>query len=105
MAAVSEDTRERRNRRLTHQLLGMAVGAFAFGFALIPLYDVLCEVTGVGNPKDLLKASTVTVETPDENRLVTVEFIAELPMTTTGKVQRRVLRLQEEARDEKSGEP
>jgi acetyl-CoA synthetase len=27
-----------------------------------------------------------------------VEFIAELPMTTTGKVQRRVLRLQEEAR-------
>ncbi len=27
-----------------------------------------------------------------------VEFISELPMTTTGKVQRRVLRLQEEAR-------
>ena len=27
-----------------------------------------------------------------------IEFVAELPMTTTGKVQRRVLRLQEEAR-------
>ncbi len=27
-----------------------------------------------------------------------IEFIAALPMTTTGKVQRRVLRLQEEAR-------
>jgi acetyl-CoA synthetase len=27
-----------------------------------------------------------------------IEFIAELPMTTTGKVQRRVLRLQEAAR-------
>ncbi|MEY4490357.1 MAG: hypothetical protein RLY41_163, partial [Pseudomonadota bacterium] len=27
-----------------------------------------------------------------------IEFIADLPMTTTGKVQRRVLRLQEEAR-------
>ncbi len=27
-----------------------------------------------------------------------IEFIAELPMTTTGKVQRRILRLQEEAR-------
>jgi cytochrome c oxidase assembly protein subunit 11 len=76
---VSKDTREQRNRRLTGQLLGMAAGAFAFGFALVPLYDVLCEVTGVGNPKDLLRASTVTVATPDENRLVTVEFIAELP--------------------------
>jgi acetyl-CoA synthetase len=27
-----------------------------------------------------------------------VGFVAELPMTTTGKVQRRVLRLQEEER-------
>ena len=27
-----------------------------------------------------------------------IEFIDSLPMTTTGKVQRRVLRLQEEAR-------
>jgi len=27
-----------------------------------------------------------------------IEFIAALPMTTTGKLQRRVLRLQEEAR-------
>jgi acetyl-CoA synthetase len=29
-----------------------------------------------------------------------IEFVTELPMTTTGKVQRRVLRLQEEARAE-----
>jgi acetyl-CoA synthetase len=34
-----------------------------------------------------------------------IEFIDQLPMTTTGKVQRRVLRLQEEARDEKRIEP
>ncbi len=27
-----------------------------------------------------------------------IEFVASLPMTTTGKVQRRILRLQEEAR-------
>ncbi len=31
-----------------------------------------------------------------------IEFIAELPMTTTGKVQRRVLRLQEEARSQEA---
>jgi acetyl-CoA synthetase len=33
-----------------------------------------------------------------------IEFIDQLPMTTTGKVQRRVLRLQEQARHEKSVE-
>jgi acetyl-CoA synthetase len=33
-----------------------------------------------------------------------IEFIDQLPMTTTGKVQRRVLRLQEQARYESSVE-
>ena len=32
-----------------------------------------------------------------------IEFIEALPMTTTGKVQRRVLRLQEEERAKKGG--
>ena len=34
-----------------------------------------------------------------------IEFVDELPMTTTGKVQRRVLRLQEEARAALAGRP
>lgn len=69
---------ERANRRLTLRLLGVALGAFAFGFALVPLYDVLCDLTGVGNQKNLLKASTI-LEKPDDARTVTVEFIADLP--------------------------
>jgi cytochrome c oxidase assembly protein subunit 11 len=69
---------ERENRRLTWKLLGFAAGAFAFGFALVPLYDVLCEVTGFGNQKSLQEARVVDVR-PDPDRLVTVEFIAELP--------------------------
>ena len=69
---------ERENRTLTWKLLGFAAGAFAFGFALVPLYDVLCEVTGFGNQKTLRSASVVA-ERPDETRMVTVDFIAELP--------------------------
>jgi len=75
---VSE-SREQSNRRLTLRLLGFAAGAFAFGFALVPLYDVICDITGVGNPKDLLRASNVQAIEHDESRLVTVEFVADLP--------------------------
>jgi len=75
---VSE-SREQSNRRLTLRLLGFAAGAFAFGFALVPLYDVICDITGVGNPKDLLRASNVQAIEYDESRLVTVEFVADLP--------------------------
>lgn len=73
------ETREQNNRRLTLRLLGFAAGAFAFGFALVPLYDVICDITGVGNPKDLLRASNVQAIEHDESRLVTVEFVADLP--------------------------
>lgn len=70
--------RERANRRLTLRLFGVALAAFAFGFALVPLYDVLCDITGVGNQKNLLKAS-LALSHPDETRTVTVEFVADLP--------------------------
>jgi len=74
--------RERANSRLMLKLIGFALGAFGFGFALVPLYDVLCDITGVGNPKDLLRASFVDpAVTPaaDDSRLVTIEFVADLP--------------------------
>ena len=38
---------QRDNARLTARLALMALGSFAFGFALVPLYDVLCAVTGL----------------------------------------------------------
>jgi cytochrome c oxidase assembly protein subunit 11 len=68
----------RDHRRLTLKLLGIALGSFAFGFALVPLYDVLCEITGYGNRKDLGRAANV-VEAPDVSRTVTIEFVADLP--------------------------
>jgi cytochrome c oxidase assembly protein subunit 11 len=66
------------NKRLTMKLLGFALGSFAFGFALIPLYDVLCDLTGFGNQK-VLAEQRLTVEAPDDTRTITVDFIADLP--------------------------
>jgi cytochrome c oxidase assembly protein subunit 11 len=71
-------TTARDHRKLTLKLLGIALGSFAFGFALVPLYDVLCEVTGFGNRKDLSRATAV-VEAPDPSRALTIEFVADLP--------------------------
>ena len=66
------------NKTLTLKLLGFALGSFAFGFALIPLYDVLCDITGFGNQK-ALSQQRLTVEEPDDSRTITVDFIADLP--------------------------
>jgi len=66
------------NKKLTLKLGVFALGAFAFGFALVPLYDVLCDITGFGNQKALAE-QRLSVENPDDTRTITVDFMAELP--------------------------
>ena len=72
------DARKKANRSLTRQLWIFAAGSFAFGFALVPLYNVICDVTGYGDRSKLVQAATVT-EAPDENRLVTIELLSDAP--------------------------
>ena len=70
--------RTNENKRLTLKLLGFALGSFGFGFALVPLYDVLCDLTGFGNQRALAE-QRLSVEKPDDSRTITVDFLAELP--------------------------
>ncbi len=63
----------RDNRALVGQLLILTVAMFGFGFLLVPLYDVFCEITGFGGRTN---ATAVTVnEAPDLSREIRVEFI------------------------------
>lgn len=43
------DERKRANAALLKRLLVIAVGMFGFGFALVPFYEKICEVTGLRN--------------------------------------------------------
>ena len=42
----------RSNRRLVKHLLLVVAGMFGFGFAMVPLYDVLCDITGLNGKTD-----------------------------------------------------
>ena len=66
----------RTNRRLIVGLLIMTGGSFAFGWALIPLYDVFCRLTGIGNAEAKAGRSDVR-ENIDPNREITIEFVAD----------------------------
>jgi cytochrome c oxidase assembly protein subunit 11 len=67
---------QRKNRRTSLLLGGMVVLMFGFGFALVPLYNLLCQVTGTQSIA-LRVAAGRTAAAPeriDANRLVTVKF-------------------------------
>jgi cytochrome c oxidase assembly protein subunit 11 len=64
------------NRSLTRSLLLMVAGSFAFGFALVPLYDVICEAAGI-RVNDA--PSSIQASDQGAGREVTLEFVSMLP--------------------------
>ena len=73
------EERQRQNRSLTAKLWLFVAGSFAFGFALVPLYRVLCQITGYGDQKTLSEAAQSAPTLAVAGREVTVEFMANLP--------------------------
>jgi cytochrome c oxidase assembly protein subunit 11 len=51
-----------------------AIAMFGFGYALVPLYDVLCDVTGLNGKTGEITAESASKLVIDYDRTVTVEF-------------------------------
>jgi cytochrome c oxidase assembly protein subunit 11 len=54
---------------------------FGFGFALVPLYDVFCDITGLNGKTGRIEASEVDASRVDTSRTIEVRFLAN---TNTG---------------------
>ena len=73
-----------RLRRHTTLLAVAAVGMFGFAFALVPLYNIFCEITGLngktsGEAAPMAVSSPATQTAPDAvEREVTVQFLAQV---------------------------
>lgn len=70
---IAQKNAQLKNDKLVRKLLWMVAGSLAFAFALVPLYDVLCTLTGL-NGKTENSAALVATAIPDESRWVTVQF-------------------------------
>lgn len=64
-----------KNRKLVLWLLAIAIGMFGFGYALVPMYNVLCKATGL-NGKISGPAGASDPSLVDKTRTVIVEFTA-----------------------------
>ncbi len=74
---MSEQNRK-SNKKLVTWLSVAVIGMFGFGFALVPLYDIMCEALGING-----KTNTVSVVQPvgmraDISRTIRVEFMAHI---------------------------
>jgi cytochrome c oxidase assembly protein subunit 11 len=57
------------------RLSALVLGMFGFGFALVPLYGLVCDITGLNGKNSGMQLQGNVQEAPDLERLVTVEFL------------------------------
>ena len=71
---------EKKNQRSFFKMASVAVMMFGFGYLLVPLYDIFCELTGLNGKTGVTTESEIAAQyQPDKNRLVTVQFVATIP--------------------------
>ncbi|MBV1908626.1 MAG: cytochrome c oxidase assembly protein [Kangiellaceae bacterium] len=73
---MTEQTQQESNKKLVWRLVGIIGGMFVFAFALIPLYNVFCDITGI-NGKTRGQALYQDVKI-DKKRVVTIEFLTNI---------------------------
>lgn len=66
----------RRHKKLAWKLTLAVCGMFGFGYALVPLYGMLCEITGLNGKTGEVSAAQATALVPDMERTVTVRFVS-----------------------------
>ncbi len=71
---ANKDVTQNSNIRGIKKLLLMVFAMFGFGFALVPLYDVFCDITGL-NGKTNGAAVVYDGGDIDTSRTITVQFI------------------------------
>ena len=63
-----------KNKQTVIYLTSVAVLMFGFGYLLVPLYDVICDITGFNGKTGSISINKANEMIIDRSRLVTVEF-------------------------------
>jgi len=67
---------QQNNQRLVIRLLLVVLASSAFGFALVPLYDVFCRITGLNGRTNATAVAQDKNTQVDKTRMVKVEFLS-----------------------------
>lgn len=74
-------TSERNNRsnaKLIATLGAVVIGMFGFGFAMVPIYNAFCDITGLNGKTGRIAAQDAAAQPVDKHRTVTIEFVTSL---------------------------
>jgi cytochrome c oxidase assembly protein subunit 11 len=72
-APTAKQQLDAKNKKLVGKLIWLVVGAILFAFALVPLYNVLCTISGLNGKTNTTAAESANTKV-DNTRWVDVQF-------------------------------
>ena len=84
---------QQNNQRLLLRMVLIVIAMFGFGYAMVPIYNVFCDITGLNGKTGVVNAAAVDGQV-DSSRTVTVEFIANLNETMPWEFRPSVTRME-----------
>lgn len=67
---------QQAHAKVARKLLLLTACMFGFGFAMVPIYDVFCDLTGLNGKTGRVSEAQSERMGVDEERLITVEFVS-----------------------------
>lgn len=79
IAAAGDVPRKKSHLKVAGKMLGLAIGMFGFGYAMVPLYDIICDITGLNGKTGRVSVESVAQASAESaQREVIVEFVSSI---------------------------
>ncbi|MFK8082067.1 MAG: cytochrome c oxidase assembly protein [Granulosicoccus sp.] len=78
VSQVSSVGKPQSHLKVTLKMLTLAVGMFGFGYLMVPMYNIICEITGLNGKTGRVSVESVAAAPVEQNREIIVEFVSSI---------------------------
>lgn len=81
MSEVVVEPRKRSHAKVAGKMVALACAMFGFGYLMVPLYDIICDITGLNGKTgrvSISEANAAQAQLVAKDRTVEVEFVASI---------------------------
>lgn len=72
-------SKSKSHLKVAGKMLAVSIGMFGFGYLMVPMYNIICDITGLNGKTGRISVESVAgISSAAEERTVTVEFVSSI---------------------------
>lgn len=78
VAESAQVAKPKSHLKVAGKMLALAVGMFGFGYLMVPMYNIICDITGLNGKTGRVSVESVAAAPLAEDREIIVEFVSSI---------------------------